>query len=303
MHELIAAPRRATRGSERAPQRSSRDWEQLVAEVRAGDARTTTSACCEIAASKMRETAACRGEEAEMAAFEENVARWRGSAAVTASAHVVAFMGKPTGFMEYRASCRWTRPLKSASARLERVPRPPADEAKLREQGARCMDCGVPFCHTGTLIAAWPRAARSTTSSRSGTIWSIAACGRKRSSACTRPTTSPSSPGGSAPRRAKARACSASTSRRSRSRTSSAPSSTRAWKRAGSFPSRPRVRTGKKVAVVGSGPAGLAAAAQLNRAGHTVTVFERADRIGGLLMYGIPNMKLDKRDRRAPRRS
>ena len=72
------------------------------------------------------------------------------------------------------------------------------------------------------------------------------------------------------------------------------PSSTRASRRAGSCPSRPRQRTGKKVAVVGSGPAGLAAAAQLNQAGHRVTVFERADRIGGLLMYGIPNMKLDK---------
>src|SRR5207245_4964937 len=60
-------------------------------------------------------------------------------------------------------------------------------------------------------------------------------------------------------------------------------------------PRPPAARTGKKVAVVGSGPAGLACAAQLNRAGHLVTVFERADRIGGLLMYGIPNMKLDKR--------
>jgi len=60
-------------------------------------------------------------------------------------------------------------------------------------------------------------------------------------------------------------------------------------------PEPPAVRTGKKVAVVGSGPSGLACAAQLNRAGHHVTVFERADRIGGLLMYGIPNMKLDKR--------
>jgi glutamate synthase (NADPH) small chain len=59
-------------------------------------------------------------------------------------------------------------------------------------------------------------------------------------------------------------------------------------------PQPPAVRTGKKVAVVGSGPSGLACAAQLNRAGHLVTVFERADRIGGLLMYGIPNMKLDK---------
>ena len=60
------------------------------------------------------------------------------------------------------------------------------------------------------------------------------------------------------------------------------------------MPQPPTVRTGKKVAVVGSGPAGLACAAQLNQAGHAVTVFERADRIGGLLMYGIPNMKLDK---------
>src|SRR5262249_45440156 len=60
-------------------------------------------------------------------------------------------------------------------------------------------------------------------------------------------------------------------------------------------PDPPAARTGKTVAVVGSGPAGLAAAAQLNRAGHWVTVYERADRIGGLLMYGIPNMKLDKK--------
>ena len=69
------------------------------------------------------------------------------------------------------------------------------------------------------------------------------------------------------------------------------------------MPEPPAVRTGKKVAVVGSGPAGLCAAAQLNRAGHVVTVFERADRIGGLLMYGIPNMKLDKQRGAAPRRA
>jgi glutamate synthase (NADPH/NADH) small chain len=70
----------------------------------------------------------------------------------------------------------------------------------------------------------------------------------------------------------------------------------RGWEEGWVLPESPRVRTGKKVAIIGSGPAGLAAAAQLNKAGHSVTVFERADRPGGLLMYGIPNMKLDKQE-------
>ena len=138
------------------------------------------------------------------------------------------------------------------------------------------------------------RAARSTTSFPSGTTSSTRAAGRMRSTGCTRRTTSPSSPAAPALPRAKAPACWASPIRRSRSRTSRTRSSTAALPKAGSRRSRRRERTGKRVAIVGSGPAGLAAAAQLNKVGHHVTVYERADRIGGLLMYGIPNMKLDK---------
>ena len=77
----------------------------------------------------------------------------------------------------------------------------------------------------------------------------------------------------------------------------------RAFEEGWVMPQPPATRTGKTVAVVGSGPAGLAAAEQLNRAGHTVTVFERADRIGGLLRYGIPDFKMEKRDPRPPARA
>jgi glutamate synthase (NADPH/NADH) small chain len=111
--------------------------------------------------------------------------------------------------------------------------------------------------------------------------------------ASTKPTTSPNSPVGSAPPPAKGPACWASPAPRSPSKTSSIPSPKRAGKRAGLPPLAPSKRTGKKW----RGrlrPAGLSAAAQLNSAGHWVTVYERADRPGGLLMYGIPNMKLDK---------
>src|SRR5215212_12038153 len=99
--------------------------------------------------------------------------------------------------------------------------------------------------------------------------WSIAASGARRWNVSIKPTISRSSLVACALLPVKARVC---------------------WV----CPEPPEKRTGKKVAVVGSGPSGLACAAQLNRAGHWVTVYERADRIGGLLMYGIPNMKLDK---------
>ena len=169
----------------------------------------------------------------------------------------------------------------------------PEPEAHVREQGARCMDCGIPFCHQGcplgNLIPDW---------NDLGLPPAMAGGDRApaRDEQLSR-VDGPAVPGAVRRRRA----CSASTTIRSRSSRIELSIVEHAFERgldsgAGRRPSR----TGKRVAVVGSGPAGLAAADQLNQAGHHVTVFERADRIGGLLRYGIPEFKLEKRflDRR-----
>ena len=203
-------------------------------------------------------------------------------------------MGKPTGFMEYEREPKHDRPP------LERIKdwseaHPPYLEETLRTQGARCMDCGIPFCHTGKLIAgmasgcpinnlipewndlvyrgqwreAWIRLAKTNNFPEvTGRV-----CPAPCEGSCTLGIDSP-------PVTIKM---------------IEVEIIDRAFKEGWVVAEPPPVRTGKRVAVVGSGPAGLAAAQQLNRAGHTVTVFERADRIGGLMMYGIPNMKLDKR--------
>ena len=194
-------------------------------------------------------------------------------------------MGKVTGFMEFSRELPARRPpAERINDWFEIYQAFPED--KLRTQGARCMDCGVPFCHTGcplnNIIPDWN---------------DLVYRGRWREAiapVCTPPTTFPSSPAASAPRPAKPPACSASTSRRSPSSRSRRPSSIAPSPKAGFTPEPPPVRTGKRVAVVGSGPAGLAAAQQFARAGHAVTVFEKADRIGGLLRYGIPNFKMEK---------
>jgi glutamate synthase (NADPH) small chain len=203
-------------------------------------------------------------------------------------------MGKPTGFMEY------LRELPADRAPEERVNdwnefHLHMPDEKLRAQGARCMDCGIPFCHTGTLLSGmacgcpinnlipewndliyrklWRQALERLHKTNNFPEFTGRVCPAPCEGSCTLGINDP-------PVTIKNIEVSIVD---------------RGWDEGWITPNPPAVRTGKKVAVVGSGPAGLSAAAQLNKAGHSVTVFERADLPGGLLMYGIPNMKLDKR--------
>jgi len=202
-------------------------------------------------------------------------------------------MGKPTGFIEY------LRELPLDREAVERIQdwnefHYHMEEAKLREQGARCMDCGIPFCHTGTLISGmasgcpinnlipewndlvyrglWKEALERLHKTNNFPDFTGRVCPAPCEGSCVLGINAP-------PVTIKNIECAIID---------------KGWEEGWVMPEPPKKRTGKKVAVIGSGPAGLCAAAQLNRAGHWVTVFERADRPGGLLMYGIPNMKLDK---------
>jgi glutamate synthase (NADPH/NADH) small chain len=167
-------------------------------------------------------------------------------------------------------------------------------EEGLREQGARCMDCGVPFCHTGQLIEGL--AAGCPVNNLIPEWNDLVYRGRWREALDRLHLTNnfPEFTG---------RVCPAPCEGSCVLGINDSPVTIKNIEQAiidkgfaagWVLPERPSVRTGKRVAVIGSGPAGLACAAQLNRAGHLVTVFERADRVGGLLMYGIPNMKLEK---------
>lgn len=201
-------------------------------------------------------------------------------------------MGKLTGFMEYpRIAPPAREPLERIRDWKEFHQHLP--EETLREQGARCMDCGVPFCHTGRMLAGlttgcplnnlipewndlvsrgdWRTALDLLHETNNFPEFTGRVCPAPCESACVLGINEP-------PVTIKNIEVSIAD---------------RGWDEGWIVPSPPASRTGKKVAVVGSGPAGLAAAAELNRAGHTVTVFERADRVGGLLTYGIPQMKLE----------
>ena len=195
-------------------------------------------------------------------------------------------MGKPTGFLEYT---RQVRPALSPSERLDGFGEFHGDltAAQRREQGGRCMNCGVPFCQSEygcplhNLIPEWNDEVFAENMGH--------ALSRLLKTNCFPEFTG--------------RVCPALCENACVCGLDGDPVTVRdnelaiieaAWAEGRMTPSPPAVRTGKRVAVVGSGPAGLAAAEQLNRRGHAVTVYERDDRPGGLLMYGIPNMKLDK---------
>ena len=199
-------------------------------------------------------------------------------------------MGKPTGFIEIERKKHPTRPVEERIQDWREVYLPYADN-DLQSQGARCMDCGIPFCHQGCPLGnlipdwndlvyhdRWRTAIDRLHSTNNFPEFTGRLCPAPCEGSCVLDISQD-------PVTIKAIEVSIID---------------RAFAEGWVTAQAPSTRTGKRVAVVGSGPAGLAAADQLNRAGHTITVFEKSDRIGGLLRYGIPEFKMEKRvlDRR-----
>lgn len=203
-------------------------------------------------------------------------------------------MGKPTGFLDYaRVTSDETAP-KQRIKNFNEFHTPLSLEAQ-RTQAARCMDCGVPFCQSGMLIKGM---ASGCPLNNLIPEWNDLlyngnmeqAYHRLHKTNCFPEFTSRVCPS----------PCEAACTCNLNGMPVSSKENERsiieyAYLHGLADPNPPKVRTGKKIAVIGSGPSGLAAADQLNGRGHSVTVFERNDRVGGLLMYGIPNMKIDKR--------
>jgi len=203
-------------------------------------------------------------------------------------------MGSPTGFMEHPRELPLDRAPKHRVGDWDEFHEHLPEET-LRDQGARCMDCGVPFCHTGMLLDGmasgcpinnlipewndlvyrghWREALDRLHNTNNFPEFTGRVCPAPCEGSCVLGISDP-------PVTIKNIECAIID---------------RGFNSGYVVAVPPVMRTGKHVAIVGSGPAGLACAAQLNKAGHEVTVYERDDRIGGLLMYGIPNMKLDKR--------
>ncbi len=202
-------------------------------------------------------------------------------------------MGKPTGFIEYTRSLPVLRP-PSERVRDWNEFHGHLSEATLREQGARCMDCAVPFCHTGTAING---AAAGCPLHNLIPDWNhLVYSGQWREALDLLHQTNnfPEFTGRVCPAPCEGSCVLGIDSDPVNIKSIECAIVDRGFAEGWIVPEPPLTRTGQKVAIIGSGPAGLACAAQLNKAGHSVTVWERSDRIGGLLMYGIPNMKLDK---------
>ncbi len=195
-------------------------------------------------------------------------------------------MGLHTGFRDFK---REAVPYKDPLVRLLDYNEflTPVPEDHLTRQGSRCMDCGVPFCMSGAgcpldnLIPEWNDLVYHGK-------W------REAMERLSRTNNFPEFTGRVCPAPCEGSCCAGLYETPVTIKNIENAIVDRAWHEGWIVPEPPERRTGKTVAIVGSGPAGLAAAQQLNRAGHTVTVYERHDRIGGLLYYGIPNMKLDK---------
>ncbi|MCC7257219.1 MAG: glutamate synthase small subunit [Gammaproteobacteria bacterium] len=204
-------------------------------------------------------------------------------------------MGKPTGFVEF------LRELPVDRSPRERVHdwaefHHHLEEKRLRQQGARCMDCGVPFCHTGRIINGGAAGCPVNNLIPEWNDLVYRGLWRDALTRLLRTNNFPEFTGRVCPAPCEGSCVLGIHSPPVTIKNIEATIIDRGWEEGWMTPSPPRVRTGKKVVVIGSGPAGLAAADQLNKAGHLVTVLERDDRPGGLLMYGIPNMKLDKRE-------
>jgi glutamate synthase (NADPH/NADH) small chain len=193
-------------------------------------------------------------------------------------------MGKPTGFLEIE---RHDRGYEKPDSRLKnwREFVTPLPYAEVSQQAARCMDCGIPFCHTGcpvnNMIPDWNNLVyRDQWRTALDTLHSTNNFPEFTGRVCPAP-------------------CEASCTLNIQDnpvtiKTIECQIVDRGWEEGWIKPLTPKTKTGKNIAVVGSGPAGLACAQQLARAGHSVTVFEKSDRIGGLLRYGIPDFKMEK---------
>lgn len=203
-------------------------------------------------------------------------------------------MGKPTGFMDYKRELPMARPPAERIHDWQEF-HEHASEEFLQQQGARCMDCGVPFCHTGNLLEGMASGCPINNLIPEWNDLVYKGLWREAIDRLHKTNNFPEFTGRVCPAPCEGSCVLGINDNPVTIKTIECAIVDKAFEEGWIVPEPPGKRTGKKVAIVGSGPAGLAAADQLNTAGHLVTVFERADRIGGLLMYGIPNMKLDKR--------